>query len=84
MSYKVVIPKPVQKQLSDLPKNQRDRLIADIRFLAEVPHPSGVKKLKGYENIYRIRVGDYRVIYEVKDQEMLVLIISSVHRRDSY
>ena len=84
MSYKVVIPKPVQKQLSDLPKNQRDRLITDIRLLAEVPRPSGVKKLKGYENIYRIRVGDYRVIYEVKDQEMLVLIISSVHRRDAY
>ena len=84
MSYKVVIPKPVQKQLSDLPKNQRDRLITDIRLLAEVSRPSGVKKLKGYENIYRIRVGDYRVIYEVKDQEMLVLIISSVHRRDAY
>ena len=84
MSYKVVIPKPVQKQLSDLPKNQRDRLITDIRLLAEVPRPSGVKKLKGYENIYRIRAGDYRVIYEVKDQEMLVLIISSVHRRDAY
>ena len=84
MSYKVVIPKPVQKQLSDLPKNQRDRLITDIRLLAEVPRPSGVKKLKGYENIYRIRVGDYRVIHEVKDQEMLVLIISSVHRRDAY
>ena len=84
MSYKVVIPKPVQKQLSDLPKNQRDRLITDIRLLAEIPRPSGVKKLKGYENIYRIRVGDYRVIYEVKDQEILVLIISSVHRRDAY
>ena len=84
MSYKVVIPKPVQKQLSALPKNQRDRLITDIRLLAEVPRPSGVKKLKGYENIYRIRAGDYRVIYEVKDQEMLVLIISSVHRRDAY
>ena len=84
MSYKVVIPKPVQKQLSALPKNQRDRLITDIRLLAEVPRPSGVKKLKGYENIYRIRVGDYRVIYEVKDQEMLVLIIRNVHRRDAY
>ena len=84
MSYKVVIPKPVQKQLSDLPKNQRDRLITDIRLLAEVPCPSGVKNLKGYENIYRIRVGDYRVIYEVKDQEMLVLIISNVHSRDAY
>ena len=84
MSYKVVIPKPVQKQLSDLPKNQRDRLITDIRLLSEVHRPSGVKKLKGYENIYRIRVGDYQVIYEVKDQEMLVLIISSGHRRDVY
>ncbi|MHC5933847.1 type II toxin-antitoxin system RelE family toxin [Nostoc sp.] len=56
----------------------------DIRLLADVPRPSGVKKLKVYENMYRIRVGTYRVIYEIQDQEMLVLILSSIHRKDAY
>jgi rRNA-processing protein FCF1 len=53
MSYRVIIPKPVQKQLDGLPEKQRERLLADIRLLADVPRPSGVKKLKGYENTYR-------------------------------
>lgn len=84
MTYRVIIPKPVQKQLDDLPEKQRERLLNDIRLLADVPRPSGVKKLKGYENMYRIRVGNYRVIYEIQDQEMLVLILSSIHRKDAY
>ncbi len=84
MTYTVIIPKPVQKQLDDLPEKQRERLLTDIRLLADVPRPSGVKKLKGYENMYRIRVGNYRVIYEIQDQEMLVLILSSIHRKDAY
>lgn len=84
MTYRVIIPKPAQKQLDDLPEKQRERLLADIRLLADVPRPSGVKKLKGYENMYRIRVENYRVIYEIQDKEMLVLILSSIHRKDAY
>jgi mRNA interferase RelE/StbE len=84
MSYKVIIPKPVQKQLDNLPKAQRDRLISAIRLLAEAPRPSGVKKLKGYDNTYRIKIGDYRVIYKIQDKGMLVLILSSIHRKDAY
>jgi len=84
MSYRVIIPKPVQKELDDLPEKQRERLLNDIRLLADIPRPSGVKKLKGHENMYRIRVGNYRVIYEIQDQEMLVLILSSIHRKDAY
>ncbi|WP_017653501.1 type II toxin-antitoxin system RelE family toxin [Fortiea contorta] len=84
MSYRVIIPKPVQKQLDDFSEKQRKRLLADIRLLADVPRPNGVKKLKGYENMYRIRVGSYRVIYEIQDQEMLVIILSSIHRKDAY
>ena len=58
MSYRVIIPKPVQKQLNNLPKAQRDRLISAIKLLAQVPRPSGVKKLKGYDHTYRIRIED--------------------------
>ena len=83
MTYRIIIPKLVQKQLDDLPKKQRERLISAIRLLADEPRPSGVKKLKGYDKTYRIRVGDYRVIYNIEDQEKLILVLSSIHRKDA-
>jgi mRNA interferase RelE/StbE len=84
MNYRIIIPKLVQKQLNDLPQQQRKRLISAIRLLADEPRPSGVKKLKGYDKTYRIRVGDYRVIYKIEDQEKLILLLSSTHRKDAY
>jgi mRNA interferase RelE/StbE len=84
LSYRVIIPKPVQKQLDDLSKQQRDRLRAALRLLSDNPRPNGVKKLKGYDNTYRIRVGDYRIIYKIQDPEKLFLILSSIHRKDAY
>lgn len=84
MSYQVIIPKRVQKQLNNFPQKVRSRLLADIHLLRDNPRPDGVKKLKSYENTYRIRIGNYRVIYEIKDLEMIVLVLSSVHRKDAY
>ncbi len=84
MSYRIIIPKAVQKQLNNLPQKIRSRLLAEIRLLGDNPRPNGVKKLKGYENTYRIRVGNYRVIYEIEDREMIVIVLSSIHRKDAY
>jgi mRNA interferase RelE/StbE len=84
MTYRIIIPKLVQKQLGDLPQKQRERLISAIRLLVDEPRPSGVKKLKGYDKTYRIRVGDYRIIYKIEDQEKLILVLSSIHRKDAY
>jgi mRNA interferase RelE/StbE len=84
MSYTIIIPKPVQKQLDDLPKIERDRLTFNIQLLADDPRPNGVKKLKGYNAAYRIRVGDYRIIYNIKDRELIVLLLSVSHRKDAY
>lgn len=84
MSYRVIIPKPVQKQLNNLPSYTRTRLLAEIRLLQDNPRPNGVKKLKGYENTYRVRVGNYRIIYEIDDRETIVLVLSSIHRKDAY
>ncbi len=84
MTYRIIIPKLVQKQLDDLPKKQRERLISSIRLLVDEPRPSGVKKLKGYDKTYRIRIGDYRIIYKIEDQEKLILVLSSIHRKDAY
>ena len=84
MSYRIVIPKPAQKQLDNITKIERDRLILTLRSLADDPRPNGVKKLKGYDNTYRVRVGDYRIIYEIKDRELIVLLLSVSHRKDAY
>ena len=84
MSYQIVIPKPAQKQLDNISKIERDRLILTLRSLADDPRPNGVKKLKGYDNTYRVRVGDYRIIYEIKDRELIVLLLSVSHRKDAY
>lgn len=84
MSYQLVIPKPAQKQLDNITKIERDRLIVTLRSLADDPRPNGVKKLKGYDNTYRVRVGDYRIIYEIKDRELIVLLLSVSHRKDAY
>ncbi len=84
MSYRVVIPRPVQKQLDGLPDRVRRRILVRILQLKENPRPPGCVKLKGYEQEYRIRVGDYRVRYEVLDAETTVLLLHCKDRKDVY
>lgn len=84
MTYRVIVPKPVQKQLDSLPDSIRERIIRRIMVLKDNPRPSGVVKLKGYENEYRIRIGDYRVRYEIRDDELVVLLLHCKHRKDAY
>ena len=84
MIYKVIIPKPIQKQLDELQKDLKIRITDRILALAENPRPDGVVKIKGIENEYRIRIGDYRVRYEIEDQNLIVLVLDCRHRRDVY
>jgi mRNA interferase RelE/StbE len=62
----------------------RDRIEAGIEALAENPRPDGVVKMKDYDSRYRIRIGDYCIIYEVNDGKLLVLVGQCQHRRDRY
>jgi len=83
-SYKVV-PKPsVEKDLRSLPKSAIGRVIKKLDGLADDPLPSGAVKLEGGENLYRLRVGDYRIIYEVERAIKKVTIHYIRHRRDVY
>ncbi len=84
MSYQVIVPKPVQKQLDSLPDIVRERVLRRIVALKENPRPPGCVKLKGYENEYRIRIGNYRVRYEVRDEKSIVLLLHCKHRKDVY
>jgi mRNA interferase RelE/StbE len=84
MTYEIIITKSIQKQLDNLPSNIQERVYDKISQLAEEPRPDGVVKLKGYDNEYRVRIGDYRLVYEIQDEKLIVLIIQCKHHRDVY
>jgi mRNA interferase RelE/StbE len=84
MSYAVIIPKPTQKQIDKLPEDIRVVVTERIILLGDEPRPSGVVKLKGTDHEYRIRIGDYRVRYEIDDKAAIVLILHCKHRKDVY
>ncbi len=74
----------MQKQINDLPSQIRNRIIEKIQSLAQEPRPSGVVKLKGSGKEYRIRIGDYRVRYEIEDSSQIIRLLQCKHRRDVY
>jgi mRNA interferase RelE/StbE len=84
MAYQVIIPKSAQKQIEKLSKTIRLRVLERVMALQDDPRPPGCLKLKGYENRYRIRIGDYRVTYQVFDEELIVILVRAAHRKDVY
>jgi mRNA interferase RelE/StbE len=83
-AYGLKITPAAQKELDRLPKQQRSRVDSAIAALAIDPRPVGSRKLQGVENTYRIRVGNYRIIYRIYDDELVVVIIAVGDRKDIY
>ncbi|MGO9273243.1 MAG: type II toxin-antitoxin system RelE family toxin [Terriglobia bacterium] len=72
------------RNLATLPKSDQKRVIERIDGLATDPRPSGAKALQGQHGLYRLRSGNYRIIYRIEDDRLLVLVIKIGHRRDVY
>jgi mRNA interferase RelE/StbE len=83
-TYQVRLLVTARRQLLRVPTRIRSRIGDAIRALAADPRPPGCKKLAAGADYFRIRVGDYRVLYEVRDRDVLVLVIKIGHRRDVY
>jgi mRNA interferase RelE/StbE len=83
VTYTVEILRSAQKQLARIDRQDQDRIISAIRELAKEPRPPGSKKLAG-RPAWRIRVGVYRVIYEVYEDRLFVLVVAIGHRREVY
>lgn len=83
-SYQIEWKRSALKELKRLPRENLNRILQAVEDLAGDPFPSGVKKLVGSEHTYRIRVGDYRVLYDVIGRRLVVEIIRVGHRRDVY
>jgi len=84
MRWTVELAESAVHELVDLPAGPRERIQRRIGDLAEDPFPQGVKKLKGYWNLHRLRVGDYRVLYQVRPAQSQVRVLRIRHRRDAY
>lgn len=82
--YEVVIERRAERDFRRLPPEIFDRIARAAQTLAENPRPEGCRKLEGSDNDWRIRVGDYRVLYEIDDSERIVRIMRVRHRRDVY
>jgi mRNA interferase RelE/StbE len=84
VSYAVNIRPAAQRQFARLPTNIRKAVGSELEGLAEAPRPHGCRKMVGSTNGYRIRVGDYRVIYEIDDAARVVLVTVIGHRSEVY
>jgi mRNA interferase RelE/StbE len=84
MAYTVIIKKSAQKQIAAIPSSYLTSIKNNILSLSNNPRPAGCKKLTNTKNIYRIRVGVYRIVYEVHDKILTVYIFDVDHRKQVY
>lgn len=84
MTYRLELRPAARRDLKRLPREMLARIDAHILALADNPRPTGAEKLKGATDTYRIRVGDYRILYEIQDTVLIVFVIRIRHRREVY
>jgi len=82
-SYKIVVKKSVAKDLKNIPKKDTQRILSAIEQLADDPRPPQSKKLSGQER-FRIRQGNYRILYTIEDNQLVVCVVKVGNRRDVY
>jgi mRNA interferase RelE/StbE len=84
MRWNVEIERKAQKALKKIPDPYKSNIIQAIEGLTNEARPSGCTKLKGASDLWRVRVNDYRIVYQIKDEQLLILIIRIGHRKDIY
>ena len=83
-TYKIEISATAERQIRKLEREDQKRVVRAIQTLASDPRPRGARKLNGYDDLFRIRVGVYRVIYSVDDERIVAIILKVGHRGDVY
>ena len=84
MAYKVEFTEEAAEQVEALPKKIAGQVIRKIEALATEPRPTQAKRLTDHEHLYRVRSGDYRILYHIEDRKLLVLVVKVGNRRDVY
>lgn len=84
MAYEIVVQPSAARELRKLPREIRKRIGRKIDELADEPRPPDAKVLQGSEGFLRVRVGDYRIVYTIREKALIVLIVRIGHRREIY
>ncbi len=82
--YKVIFKPSADRALQKLARDVQRRIVGEVAMLAHDPRPAGMVKLAGDNNLWRIRIGNYRVVYEIHDDRLVVLVLRVAHRKDVY
>ena len=83
-SRKVEISRAAERQLRKLPRSDQARVARAMLALANDPFPRGARKLSGYDDVFRVRVAQYRILYSVSENELIIVVLKVGHRRDVY
>jgi mRNA interferase RelE/StbE len=83
-SYRIEVSATAERQIRKLPREDQLRVLRAIRPLATEPVPPGSRKLRGYDDVYRIRVGTYRILYRVEGRRLVIIILKIGNRREIY
>lgn len=83
-NYRIEVSATAEKQLRQLPRADQRRILRAVQGLANDPRPRGSRKLAGYDDVFRVRVGAYRAIYSVDDRRIILVILKVGHRKDIY
>ena len=83
-AYEVNVARSARKELETLPARLGDRIFRVIERLEQNPRPEGCRKIQGSSDLWRLRIGDYRVVYSVSDRTKKVDVVAVRHRRDAY
>jgi mRNA interferase RelE/StbE len=81
-NHEIEISRTAEEQLRTLPRTEQRRVVRAILPLADEPFPRGSRKLSGYEDVFRIRAGHYRILYSVASGKLVIIILKIEHRRD--
>ena len=83
-NYRIEVSATAEKQIRKLPREDQVRVLRTIRPLATEPTPPGSRKVRGYHDVLRIRVGTYRILYRVEGRRLLIIILKIGHRQEIY
>lgn len=83
-SYRVEVSATAERQLRKLPRTDQVRVIRTIQALSIEPRPPGSRKLSGYDDVFRVRVGRYRVLYSIEDRHLVIIVLKVGDRKDVY
>ena len=82
--YEIEISRTAEKQLRRLPRDDQERVARAMLALADDPFPRGARKLAGYDDVFRVRAGRYRILYSVSEHALVIVVLKGGRRRDDY